>query len=106
MRSRRRPPAPWARAPPRSRARADGWSRPTEREKRRIMWHAAEGDLHAYLDGALDHYPSGDAQRIREHLKSCPECRQRLEEERALAARAREVLAGSGPAQLVTPPFE
>jgi hypothetical protein len=70
------------------------------------MWHAAEGDLHAYLDGALDHYPSGDAQRIREHLESCPECRQRLEEERALAARAREVLAGSGPAQLVAPPFE
>src|SRR5688572_18403218 len=106
MRSRLRPAGRWALSVPPSLARANGWSRLTERRKRGTMWHAADGDLHAYLDGALDFYPSGDAQRIREHLESCSECKRRLEEERAIVARAREVLAASGPAQPVAPPFE
>ena len=47
------------------------------------MSHVREGDLHAYLDGALEEYPVHEAERIRSHLEECGECMARLEEERA-----------------------
>ena len=61
------------------------------------MWHVDEGAIHAYLDGALDHLPATEAERIREHLASCDACAGRLEEERALRAEAQAILAGADP---------
>lgn len=70
------------------------------------MWHVSDGDLHAYLDGALELYPGREAARIREHLDTCAACRQRLEEEAALSEEARRVLAGGAPPYVEGPPLE
>jgi len=70
------------------------------------MSHVAEGDLHAYLDGALSFYALPDAERIRLHLERCPECRRRMEVEAALVAGARSILALAQPDRIVPPPFE
>lgn len=70
------------------------------------MRHVAEGDLHAYLDGGLEHYPPDEAARIREHLDACAPCRDRLAEERRSRERAASVLAGADPGAVETPPFE
>jgi len=59
------------------------------------MSHVDEGTLHAYLDGEL---PGAEMSRFTAHLAECAECRARLEEERALVQRARDLLA------LVAPP--
>ena len=58
------------------------------------MSHVDEGTLHAYLDGEL---PAPERERWAVHIAACAECRTRLEEERALAARARELLAHVAP---------
>lgn len=61
------------------------------------MSHVGEGALHAYLDGALDEYPSAEADRIREHLDSCAECAQRLEAERSVRSDAHAMLGMATP---------
>lgn len=61
------------------------------------MSHVDEGALHAYLDGALDEYPAGEAQKIREHLDVCHECAGRLEAERALRHDAHAMLGLASP---------
>ncbi len=58
------------------------------------MSHVDDGMLHAYLDGELS--PT-EAQGIDAHLAQCPGCRARLDEERALIARAAELLALAAP---------
>src|SRR5712691_428379 len=58
------------------------------------MSHVDEGTLHAYLDGEL---PAPERERVAVHIAACAECRTRLEEERALAVRARELLAHVAP---------
>lgn len=70
------------------------------------MWHVTDGDLHAYLDGALDLYPAREARRIRSHLESCADCRGRLAEEERVREAASSVLAETGPASVDVPPFE
>lgn len=70
------------------------------------MKHIPDGDLHAYLDGALEYYPEGEANRIREHLDRCESCGARLAEESALRQRAAEILAEAGPGEVVAPPLE
>ena len=62
------------------------------------MWHISDGDLNAYLDGALSLYPVEEADRIREHLERCEECRRRLRDEETVRDRAGEVLAETAPA--------
>jgi hypothetical protein len=69
------------------------------------MSHIDEGELHAYLDGALDEYPAGDAVRIREHLDSCAECAERLELERAIRMEAHAILGLAAP-EVELPSFE
>ncbi len=69
------------------------------------MQHIDEGGLHAYLDGALDEYRAGEAARIRGHLETCSECRERLGTERAIRERAREILGAATP-RVETPTFE
>jgi hypothetical protein len=70
------------------------------------MSHVADGDLHAYLDGALEFYAPRQAKRIREHLERCTVCRHRLDEEAQLAGTARSVLADASPETLPVPPLE
>jgi hypothetical protein len=70
-----------------------------------IMPHVDEGQLHAYLDGALA--PS-DAEyaEIHAHLASCAECRGRLAKERAIRDDASAVLARAVPRATAMPSFE
>src|SRR2546425_9590421 len=66
------------------------------------MSHADDGTLHAYLDGQLS--PVERAQ-LEAHLASCPACRARLDEERALIERADALLALATPPERAIPPF-
>lgn len=66
------------------------------------MSHVDEGALHAYLDGALEEYPAGEARRIRAHLERCERCAEALREARLVRDRAESVLAV--PSLNVTPP--
>ncbi|MDH3366236.1 MAG: hypothetical protein OEO17_00215 [Gemmatimonadota bacterium] len=68
------------------------------------MSHADEGTLHAYLDQGRQ--PSEDWREVEDHLAACAECRQRLEEARALRERAATILRASGPAAVPVPPFD
>jgi len=61
------------------------------------MSHVDKGALHAYLDGALDEYPTADAERIREHLDRCAECADRLATERQVRADAAAMLGLAAP---------
>ncbi len=70
------------------------------------MKHVHDGELHAYLDGALDLLPGDRGEEIREHLTSCAACRERLEEEKAIRARAGDVLEEGAPVPAEPPPFE
>src|SRR2546425_1974226 len=84
------------------RARAADWWRRSQRESRMSMSHVDDGQLHAYLDGEL---PQAEAWRLEAHLGECPACRGRLEEQRALIARASELLALAAPPAPAAPPF-
>jgi hypothetical protein len=66
------------------------------------MSHADDGTLHAYLDGQLA--PVERAQ-VEGHLASCPACRTRLDEERALIERADALLGLATPPERAVPPF-
>ncbi|PYO66610.1 MAG: hypothetical protein DMD69_13335 [Gemmatimonadetes bacterium] len=66
------------------------------------MSHVDDGALHAYLDGELSPLESQD---VEAHIAQCPGCRRRLEEERALIARADELLGLAAPPDRATPPF-
>jgi hypothetical protein len=66
------------------------------------MSHVDEGTLHAYLDGEL---APAETQGVEAHLAQCPGCRGRLDEERALIARAHELLASAAPPDRAMPPF-
>ena len=60
------------------------------------MSHIAEGDLHAWLDGALSE-GSEEWQSIRQHIDSCPDCAVRLQVARDLRDDARDVLSSALP---------
>ncbi|HEX4600808.1 MAG TPA: zf-HC2 domain-containing protein [Gemmatimonadales bacterium] len=66
------------------------------------MSHVDEGTLHAYLDGELG---AEEAPGVAAHLTQCPACRARLEEERALIARADELLGLAAPPARAVPAF-
>ena len=70
------------------------------------MWHADEGALHVYLDGALDELPSGQGAAIREHIATCPECAARVEQEQRIREQAIGILSGPLLPQVELPPFE
>lgn len=69
------------------------------------MSHVDEGALHAYLDGALDEYPTVEADAVRHHLDVCADCAARLEEVRLLRFRADEILGLATP-RVAAPSFE
>src|SRR5690349_24975298 len=60
------------------------------RHWRDVMQHVDEGQLAAYVDGALS-----DAERavVDAHLTECAECRRQLDEARRVADAARAILA-------------
>src|SRR2546427_6208819 len=91
--------APSARPSP---ARAAGWWRRSRREGQVSMSHVDDGTLHAYLDAELSPVQSQD---VEAHIAQCPGCRDRLEEERALIARADELLGLAAPPDRATSPF-
>ena len=66
------------------------------------MSHVDDGTLHAYLDGELSPV---EARGVEAHVAQCPGCRGRLEEERALIARADELLGRAAPPDRAVPPF-
>jgi putative zinc finger protein len=66
------------------------------------MSHVDDGALHAYLDGEL--LPVERAQ-LEAHVAECPACRTRLEEERALVARAGQLLSLAQPVERPAPPM-
>jgi len=69
------------------------------------MSHVDEGTIHAWLDGALDPGdPEGAA--LEAHLRECEECRDRVEAERRVRARASDVLEQVRPASIHVEPFE
>ncbi|HKW42083.1 MAG TPA: zf-HC2 domain-containing protein [Gemmatimonadales bacterium] len=61
-----------------------------------------DGTLHAYLDGELS---PAEAQGVAAHVAQCPSCGERLEETRALIARAEQILALAAPPDRAVPPF-
>ena len=65
------------------------------------MSHVDDGTLHAYLDGELS---PAEAHGVDAHLAQCPLCRTRLEDERALIARADELLGLAAPPDQEAPP--
>ena len=60
------------------------------------MPHIAEGDLHAWLDGALSE-GSLEWQSIQHHIESCPDCSVRLQEARDLRDATGDILASALP---------
>src|SRR5688572_18675395 len=70
------------------------------------MSHVAEGELHAWLDGAVDQLGEKRAAQVREHLRHCIACQQSLAVEEALRARASEVLSLAVPRMSEMPPLE
>jgi len=58
------------------------------------MPHVDEGTLHAYLDGQLT---PADVREVERHVKACAACAARLDEERALIARATAILEQAAP---------
>jgi hypothetical protein len=70
------------------------------------MRHVNEGEIHAYLDGALDLVAGEDATAIREHLSTCEDCARLLEEERGIREGAGEILRDSDPVEIPLPPLE
>lgn len=72
------------------------------REAKETMPHVDEGVLHTYLDGELT---GAEREQVLAHLGECATCRHRLDEERALAARAGELLARAAPPVREPPVF-
>ena len=56
------------------------------------MRHVHDGELHAFLDGALGLLPEGRGEEVREHLSNCPACRERLQDEEAVRSKAQILL--------------
>lgn len=73
---------------------------------RERMSHVTDGELHAYLDGALTSIDPTRADRLRIHLEGCSDCTARLEDARMLRSRTGEILADAAPDLVEVPPFE
>lgn len=70
------------------------------------MPHVRDGELHAYLDGALDRLGPEVAERVREHLAGCTDCQAKVEQEREVREEASALLERALPGEIVPPPFE
>lgn len=70
------------------------------------MRHIHDGELHAFLDGALDLLPEGRGEEIRDHLAECPACRERLQDEESIRAEAGSLLGDPDLSSVALPSFE
>ena len=70
------------------------------------MRHITDGELHAYLDAALDQLPGGRGGEVRDHLDACPTCKERLQDEEEIRSQATELLASTIPPEVELPSFE
>jgi len=70
------------------------------------MSHVTEGELHAYIDGALRSFDSSAAERVTGHLETCGDCQVRAEAARALRDRASVLLDAALGDVAEVPPFE
>jgi hypothetical protein len=70
------------------------------------MRHVTDGELHAYLDGALDLLPEGRGEEVRDHVSTCPACGERLQDEESIRQKAQALLNETAPPELEIPPFE
>jgi len=70
------------------------------------MRHITDGELHAYLDGSLDHLTGERGEEIRLHLDVCPTCRERLQDEEEIRDQAEALLERSAPVDMPLPSFE
>ncbi len=71
-----------------------------------IVSHVTDGELHAYLDGALSSLGGSEAERVRAHLEACSTCAERAEQERAVREKSAAVLRDGAPRDIPVPPFE
>jgi hypothetical protein len=70
------------------------------------MSHATDGELHAYLDGALQELDRERADDLEAHLRLCADCRARLDDARQIRGQAGEILSSIAPGSIEAPPFE
>ena len=70
------------------------------------MRHIHDGELHAFLDGALDLLPEGRGEEIREHLSECSACRERLQDEEAVRTQAGDLMGEPDLGSVTLPSFE
>ncbi|MBT8397683.1 MAG: hypothetical protein HKO65_19085 [Gemmatimonadetes bacterium] len=70
------------------------------------MRHVTDGELHAFLDGALDLLAEGRGDEVRDHLADCPTCSERLQDEEGVRARAMEILGAPSISGVGLPTFE
>jgi len=68
--------------------------------------HITDGELHAYLDGALDLLPEGREEEIQVHLSQCTACRERLQDEEKVREQSGYILAGPDLGALELPTLE
>ena len=70
------------------------------------MRHVHDGELHAFLDGALDLLPEGRGEEVREHISNCPACRERLQDEEAVRSKSQLLLGDPDLSGVSLPTFE
>lgn len=70
------------------------------------MRHVTDGELHAFLDGALDLLPGGRGEEVREHVSGCPACRERLQDEELVRSLTGKILGNPDFDDLSLPTFE
>ncbi|MFH1763979.1 MAG: hypothetical protein ABIF09_07300 [Gemmatimonadota bacterium] len=70
------------------------------------MRHVTDGELHAFLDGALDLLPENRGEEVRDHLSVCPVCSERLQDEEALRTQAENILGDPDFGGVALPTFE
>jgi len=70
------------------------------------MRHVTDGELHAFLDGALDLLPQDRGDEVRDHISNCPVCRERLQDEELIRSQAEEILGDPGLGEIALPTFE
>ncbi len=70
------------------------------------MRHVTDGELHAYLDGALGLLPGGRGKEIREHIAECPVCQERLQDEEGIRSVVERILTAPDLSEVGLPTFE
>jgi hypothetical protein len=70
------------------------------------MRHVTDGELHAFLDGALDDLAEERGREISAHLEDCAVCRERLRDEEEVRSRAQGFLDEAAPSVGPLPSFE